>query len=443
MIKNLVSVRFLILSSVAVVLSFGRLFAALAVEPKDAVIYQVNFRAFSPGANIAGVQARLDDIQSLGANVLYLLPIYPIGMLKSINSPYCVRDYTAVNSDLGTLADLRAFVEEAHKRKMAVIFDWVADHTAWDNAWIENKSWYLQDAAGDIISPPNTGWNDVAALNFDNKEMREAMIEAMRYWVLQANIDGYRCDAADSVPFEFWKQAIASLNTIPGHKLLFFAEGARPDQFKAGFQLKYGLAFYGSIKDIFGGNASVLSIDTLNTTEYTDATPDDRVVRYISNHDVDQSDGTPVSLFDGKRGSLAAFVAAAYMKAAPMIYDGQEVGCPVKLQFMDNSTTIDWTLNPEMLEEYKKIIAFRTGSEAIKQGDLVSYSTADICAFTKSLNKDTVLVIVNLRNAAISYATPPALVGSAWKNAFEGGSVTLSDQVNLQPFQYLVLGAVK
>ena len=300
--------------------------------PEDIVIYQVNLHAFSADGNFAGVQRRLDAIKALGANILYLLPIYSVGDVKTVNSPYCVRDYKAVNSEFGTLEELRTLVEEAHKRKMAVLFDWVADHTAWDNPWIENKSWYKQDASGNIISPPDTGWQDVAALNFDNQEMRKAMIDAMKYWVYQANIDGYRCDAADFIPFDFWQQAIKSLRAIDTHKLLFLAEGKRKDHFTAGFDLEYGMSFYNNLVNrIYGTHQSAQSLDVLNTTEYRDAKGDDQVVRYISNHDVDQSDGPPYTTLNGKQGSLAAFVVAAYMKGVPMIYDGQEVGCPLKL----------------------------------------------------------------------------------------------------------------
>ncbi|HWK03203.1 MAG TPA: alpha-amylase family glycosyl hydrolase [Puia sp.] len=407
---------------------------------RDVAMYQVNLRAFSTQGNFAGVQARLDSIRALGINVLYLMPVYPVGVLKSVNSPYCVKDYMGVNTEFGSLSDLRTLVSEAHKRNMAVLFDWVADHSSWDNSWISNKTWYKQDGAGNIISPPNTGWNDVAALNFTNTDMRKAMIKAMKYWVYQANIDGYRCDAADFVPFDFWQQAIDSLRAITTHTLLLFAEGTRTDHFTAGFQLEYGMGFYyNMVNNVFAKQGSVLSIDSVNTVEYTNATSDDRVVRYISNHDVDNSDGTPLDLLGGKNGSLSAFVVAATMKGVPMIYNGQEVACPVKLNFFNNSTPIDWTINPDITAIYKKIMSFRNGSDAIKQGDPVSYSSMDVCVFTKSYNGTKVLVIVNLRNAALSYTTPSDLAGSSWKDVFDGSAFTATPAISLQPYEYRIL----
>ncbi len=418
---------------------YGAPYAAVPAV-KDVVIYQVNIRAFSATGNFAGVQARLDSIKALGTTVLYLMPVYPVGALKSVNSPYCVKDYESVNSEFGTLDNLRTLVTEAHKRNMAVLFDWVADHTSWDNAWISNKAWYQQDAAGNIISPPNTGWADVAAMNFNNADMRKAMIKAMQYWVYQANIDGYRCDAADFVPADFWKQAIDSLRKITSHQLLLFAEGTRADHFTAGFQLKYGMGFYYNlVNTVYKANGSVQTIDSINTVEYANATAGDEVVRYISNHDVDNSDGTPLDLLGGKNGSLAAFAVAALMKGVPMIYNGQEVACPVKLNFFNNSTVIDWTTGPGTTAEYKKIIGFRNGSEVVKQGDLLSYSNHDACVFTKTFNAKRILVMVNLRNTALSFAVPLALANTQWKDAFDGSGFNTGNQVVLQAYQYLVL----
>ena len=291
---------------------------------KDADIYQVNIRAFSAAGNLQGVISRLDSIKNLGINIVYLMPVYPVGIVKSINSPYAVKDYEAVGSEFGNLDDLRSLTDQAHQKGMAVMMDWVADHTSWDNAWITNTSWYVQDASGNIVSP--SGYSDVAQLNYNNDSMRTAMIEAMRYWVFTANIDGYRCDFADNVPFDFWKQAITSLRNISSHKLLFLAEGTRTDHFRAGFDFIYGFNFYGNLKDMYDNSKSATLINTVNTTEYTNSFDSSQVVRYVTNHDVNSSDGTPLDLFGGEQGSMGAFIIAAYMKGVPMIYDGQEVG---------------------------------------------------------------------------------------------------------------------
>jgi len=409
-------------------------------DAANAVIYQVNMRAFSSTHNFAGVQARLDSIKALGVNVIYLMPVYPVGQLNSVNSPYCVKDYGAVNAEFGTLDDLRALVAAAHDRGMAVLFDWIANHTSWDNAWISNRDWYKQDASGHIINPPNTGWLDVAQLDFSNQTMRKAMIKAMKYWVYAANIDGYRCDAADFVPADFWKQAIDSLRAIGTHKLLLFAEGVRPDHFTAGFEMKYGMGFYYWISNkIFHNNHTLQSTDSLNAAEYAAADAYNGVVRYISNHDIDNGEGTPQEVFGSLNASMSAFVVAVYTRSVPMIYNGQEVGCNVRLNYFNTSTTIDWTANADFKAEYKRVLAFRNTSEAVKKGTLTMYNDADISAFVRSYNGEEVLVVANIRGANKTYTVPANLVNTNWLNTVDQSAVNVGSTIPLQPYQYLIL----
>ena len=365
------------------------------------------------------------------------MPIYPVGVLKSVNSPYCVKDYKAVNTEFGTLADLRNLIDGAHTRGMSVILDWVANHTSWDNAWITTPSWYVQDASGTIQSP--SGWTDVAQLNFKNTEMRKEMIKDLKYWVFTANCDGFRCDYADGPPTDFWKQAIDTLRNIKTHKLLMLAESDNSSLFTTGFNYTFGFNFYGQFKTIFSANQPVTNIDNLNASEYTNAGTSNMVVRYLTNHDVNSSDGTALDLFGGKTGSMAAFVVAAYMKSVPMIYNGQEVGMSTRLTFPFTGSTINWNQNQPMVEEYKKIIAFRNSSLAIRRGTLTSYSNASVCAFTKTLGTENVLVICNLRNSAITFTLPTVVAYSTWKDAFTDVSVSVNSQLALSPYSYLVL----
>jgi glycosidase len=409
-------------------------------DRRDATIYQINMRVFNTQRNFQAVIARLDSIKALGINVIYLMPVFPVGAVNSVNSPYCVKDYKLVNTEFGNLTDLRNLVDGAHNRNMSVILDWVANHTSWDNAWIgSHKDWYLQNGAGTIISPPGTGWNDVAQLNFNNNDMRLEMIRSMKYWVYTANIDGYRCDYADGPPFDFWKQAVDTLRNITSHKLLLLAEGSRSNHYTAGFDYNFGFNFFSQLKTIYSNNQSVTGIDALNNSEYINASNGQQVVRYLSNHDVNGSDGTPLELFGGATGSLAAFIPVAYMKSVPMIYNGQEVGTPYRLPFPFTGTVINWTLNPAITAEYKKIIAFRNSSLAIRRGLLTSYSNADICSFTKEQGIEKVFVATNLRNNTINFTLPAAVANTTWNDAFTGNPVSLTTQISLQPYSYVVL----
>jgi glycosidase len=318
-----------------------------------------------------------------------------------------------------------------------IIIDWVGNHTAWDNPWIANKSWYEQDITGNIKSPK--GWPDVAQLNFKNNDMRLAMIKAMKGWVLKANVDGFRCDYADGPPVDFWKQAIDTLRNMSSHKLLFLAEGSRGGNFSAGFDYNFGFGYYENLIYIYEKGKSVKSIDTVNLKDYTNAHNGQGVVRYITNHDVNSSDGTPLDLFGGKKGSLAAFVVVAYMKGVPMIYNGQEVGTPYRMTFPFTGIKIDWTINPDVTAEYKKIIAFRNKSTAIRRGVLTSYSSDDVCVFTKELGSEKVLVIANLRKKPVTYTMPPELANSSWKDVFTKAKIRFINTIDIEPYAYMVL----
>ncbi|SMB92940.1 hypothetical protein SAMN00120144_3325 [Hymenobacter roseosalivarius DSM 11622] len=234
---------------------------------------------------------------------------------------------------------------------------------------------------------------------------------------------------------------MGSLRSISTHKLLLIAEGSdKTYYFQAGFQLRYGFDFLATMKDrIFAKRESVKLLDNLNEANYANAPAGARMLRYTSNHDINSSEGTPLELFNGQQGSTAAFVVAAYMKGTPMIYNGQEVGFPVRLPFMGTRRTIDWSLNPAVTKEYRSILRFRNSSDAVRNGALTSYSSDDVCAFTKTLDTQKVLVLVNLRNATTSYQVPAALVNSAWLNALNQQPLALNTQLTLQPYQYLIL----
>ncbi|MDB5271260.1 MAG: glycoside hydrolase family protein [Hymenobacter sp.] len=418
---------------------YGKPFGGVP-DGRDATIYQVNMRGFSKEGTFKAVVARLDSIKALGANVVYLMPIFPIGKLRAVDSPFAVQNYTAVNPEFGTLNDLRTLVDAAHARGLAVMLDWVGNHTSFDHAWVnQHPDWYVHDAAGNIVNPiPD--WKDIAQLNWAKPEVHTAMIQALRYWVFAANIDGYRFDYADGPSQEFFTEALANLRAIPKHKLLMLAEGDKKKYYlQGGFDLCYDFGFMNVMKgDIFAKGRSVKLIDSVNTANYRNAPANARMVRYISNHDINAWDGTPAQLFGNQRGAMAAFVVASYMKATPMIYNGQEVGYAERVPFMGARRPIVWTPNPALTKEYQCLIKFRNGSAAVRNGALASYSTDDVCAFTKTEGKEQVLVLANLRNAAVSYPVPASVGTTGWRNAFDGPPIRL-ENLTLQPYQYLIL----
>jgi len=404
---------------------------------EDIIMYEINLRAFSPGGDIQGIIDKLDSLKSLSINTLWLMPIYPTGEINSVNSPYSIKDYKALSPEYGTLEDLRKLTDEAHSRDMAIILDWVANHTSWDHSWISNKNWYSQDGSGNIIHPPGTNWLDVADLNFGSDNMRLEMIDAMRYWILEANIDGYRCDYADGVPYVFWAQAIDSLSNIPNRKLILLAEGARSDHFISGFDLIYGWNFYNTVKSVYNGQAAS-ALFAVHEDDYDNVPVGKHVLRFTTNHDESAWDQTPMVLFDGQAGAIAASVVTIFIGGAALIYTGQEVGQLNPVPFFSNSN-ISWTGNPEMLTAYRNILNFYNQTEVARIGANVYYPDNDIVCFRKTLNNEKLVVIVNIRSGQQNYSLPLELQSTQWNNVFTSDQMNLQTEIVLAGYEYMIL----
>ena len=448
---------------------YGSPFSAVPYR-MDANIYQLNIREYSATRDIAGARANLSRISDLGINVLYLMPIYPIGTTNSSGSPYCISDLTSVDPDLGTLSDLRALVEDAHNLGMAVIFDWVANQTSWDHPWItEHPDWYVRDGNGDILPPcpsPDYCFTDVAHLDLNNTGAANAMVEALRYWIFAANIDGYRFDWADKAPPAFWTNTINDLRGITSHDLLLLAEGSNEGStsgcttcgenepgyhYDQGFDYIFGTNFYWNVlKKIWNSGEPVTNLDGVTAGEYYGADNTQLVARFLSNHDDYNADGSPFSFLSGGRNAaMSAFVVATYHRGVPFIYNGLEVGNTNPLPYPWNSGSINWTQDMSVYTEMQAILTFRNNSMAIKRGQPVSYidpanTNPDVIAFTKESGSEKVAVLVNVRNGTRTFTIPSGMAGN-YNDAFTGSSVSLTTgaSVSLSAYEYLVLSTAE
>jgi glycosidase len=404
---------------------------------EDIVMYEVNLRAFSSNGNLQGVINGLDHIKSLGVNVIWLMPIHPIGAINSVNSPYSVQDYTKVNPEFGDLGDLQNLVEKAHEKGMAVILDWVANHTAWDNPWISHTDWYTQDGNGNIIHPPGTNWMDVADLNYDHDEMRLAMIGAMKFWIDTANIDGFRCDAADMVPYDFWKQAIDSLTNFSAKDLVLLAEGGRSDHFDAGFDMNFGWSYYSILKGVFEGSGSPPQILDFYESELSDIPNGKRKPLFTTNHDESAWDATPMVIFNGKEGALAASAITIFFPGVPLMYDGQEVGVINNIPFFSNDP-INWTLNPDMLESYRHMLNFYGSSKAARSGSFAGHDDDAVVSYSLEKDQEFIWVLVNTENAQVTFDLPVELSNKNWTDVLNGSSLTIDNSIDLAAYEYHV-----
>jgi len=410
--------------------------------PSDVVMYEVNLRAFSQAGNLAGVTARLDDVQALGANTLWLMPIHPIGQINmkgELGSPYSVRDYGAVSSEYGALSDLTTLIDAAHQRGMSVLMDWVANHTAWDHPWISaHPDWYTQDAQGQIIHPPGTNWTDVADLNYASQAMRSAMISEMQYWVTDVGIDGYRADVADGVPFDFWQQAISAVRGSTTRPLLMLAEGSRNDHYAAGFDLTFGWNYYNTVKSVFISGSPATALGAANASAFANVPAGKSILRFTTNHDESAWDATPVTLFGGLDASLAAYAVTVAYGGTPLVYDGQEIGWGPNIPFFSKAP-LDWTTGQATADWYSQLLGIRGDHPALRDGTVTDQSSADVAMLMRESGDDRVLVLVNTRGQTSQVQVPAAWQGG-WFDLFNGQAAALGTTRTLAPYEVLILG---
>ncbi len=422
---------------------YGTPFAGVP-DTRDINMYQVHIRPFSASGNLAGVTARLDNIKALGTNVIYLMPIFPHGTdSRSSASPYCIKDFKAVGSEYGSLADLRTLVDGAHSRGMAVILDIAINGTSWDHGWTVSHPEYYKRTGTTIQQLGN--FSDIAALDLNNAATRNAIKDAMRYWIFAANIDGYRCDYANNPPLDFWSEVNSNLRSISSHNLLMLAEGDRQENFQVGFDMNYGDRwFHSGLYDIANGGPVSQRLQDQSTYEYAKATGNQQIVRYTGNHDTYTNDDgvrRPFVVFKNHNGIVANFLVSAYMKGVPFLMSGQEIDYEPKTDWPWTNFKFNWSQNPTAAADFAKILNFRTASAAIRRGDLTTYANDDISIFTKTLGSEKVIVMSNLRNASKSYVIPAALAGTYVNPYNNNVSVTLTagSTRNFAAFEYLVL----
>lgn len=404
-------------------------------------MYQVNPRVFAPDHSLKAVEARLDSIKALGANVVWVMPIYPIGVEKTKNSPYCIRDYKAVAPEFGSVDDMRDLAKECHKKGMGLILDWVANHTAWDNPWVKkHPEWYTQ-VDGKIISPQGPGWDwdDVADLNYDNYYMRKAMIAAMKFWITEVGIDGFRCDVADGVPTDFWTDCITELRrTAAPRSIVMLAEGKNKDNLNVGgFDMDYGWDFKDAAVKVFKGEKPAYSLFAADSAEYAGLQPSKAKMRFTTNHD-QSTQATPPQEFNGINGSLAAYVATVLVHGRPLIYSSQEVAYPKPINFF-HYVKVNWMANPQVYREYQNIIRIYNEQPALRYGSIAPIKDKDIFAFSRDYSDDHVLVVVNTRAARHSIALPQEWQNSKPVNLLTGKQMSLGKSLNLKPYQYYIV----
>ncbi len=380
---------------------------------RRATIYEVNLRQFSKAGTLAAFAKHLPRLKGMGVDILWFMPLHPIGRRHrkgTLGSYYAVRDYKAVNPEFGQLKDFKAVVQQAHALGMKVLIDWVANHTAWDHAWVkEQPDWYKKDAKGQVhaytyrASPDAEPefWTDVVGLDFDSPLNRRtlwpAMTDAMAWWLLECDIDGFRCDVASLVPTAFWDQARAAFERIK--PVFMLAESDAPDLHARAFDMTYDWKLYDALKAIAQGQTGASALHAWWANECATYPRDAYRMRYTSNHDINSWHGDDVTHFGEAFQAMA--VLAATLPGMPLVYGGQEAVLDRKLAFFEKDP-IDWGDVP-MAGFYADLLDLKHRQAALVNGGagnhLTWFDAGDaVAAFVRGEGRDRVGVMVNLTN---------------------------------------------
>jgi glycosidase len=386
---------------------------------RQAVIYQVNVRQYSAAGTLQAVQADLPRLKKLGVDILWLMPLQPIGKLNrkgTLGSYYSISDYTAVNPEFGTLADAKAFVAAAHAQGFKVILDWVANHTAWDHPWAtQHKDWYKLNAKGEVYAvtfnegqPSEEHWDDVVALNYQSEGLRAAMIDAMAFWVRETGLDGFRCDVASLVPTDFWVRTRKALDALK--PMFMLAESDAVDLHTSGaFDMTYSWDLADQVfKKIGKGEAGAPLLRDWLAKQPAGYPASAYRMRFTANHDFNSWHGTDAELYGDAYQALA--VLTFTLPGMPLIYNGQESRLTKRLAFFEKDA-IAWKTY-ELANFYASLVALKHQHPALAAGQYgapvqLLRSPPDVFAFERRQGGDVVRVAVNLSKIEQSWQGHP------------------------------------
>jgi len=398
----------------------------------DDTIYELNVRQFSQEGTFKAVTKRVPELKELGVDIVWIMPVHPIGEVKrkgELGSYYAVKDYKAVNPEFGTMEDFKELVQTIHEHDMYVLLDWVANHTAWDHKWTRiHPEFYTTDIDGNFV-PPVEDWSDVIDLNFDNILLREKMMDAMKFWVEEADIDGYRCDVAGMVPMDFWQRVRTELDTVK--TVFMLAEDESPKMHDEAFDMTYGWEFHHLMNSIATGEKNISDILDYLEKDREQFPENAFRMNFITNHDENSWNGTVFERLG--EGSRAFAVLTFTMEGMPLIYSGQEAGMKKRLEFFQKDP-IDWTDEENFRSFYKTLTHLKENNPALYNGNRggliepITNSRPDaVFTFIRQKEENKVFVILNLsdNNQVVSFESE--LATGNYENIFSG------DSVNFQP----------
>jgi 1,4-alpha-glucan branching enzyme len=416
----------------------------------SAVLYEMNIRQLTPEGTLRAAEKKLEFLREMGIDAIWLMPIYPIGeegRKGSLGSYYSIRDYKAVNPEFGTMEDFDSFVAKAHSLGMKVILDWVANHTARDAKWLQTKpaDWYEREDDGTAKVPWD--WTDTAKLNYSNHDVWRGQIDAMRFWVEQHAIDGFRCDMAMLVPIEFWQQATEVLRAIKPD-IFMLAEAEQQNLFDHAFDMCYAWEIHHLMCDIARGERRVWDLRNKLYANRENYPASAMRMMFTSNHDENSWSGSEFHRFGAAREIMTA-LSFVWEGAMPLIYTGQEVGYDHSFAFFDRDHIPAEQYQPcKDTELYRKLIALKHSEAALQAGErggrmIEIENNAKDCmmTFVREVGDSRVVAIMNLSPYTIHADFNNGIYAGEYTNALTGEKVLLPLHLeqDIEPWGYTLL----
>lgn len=404
-------------------------------------IYEVNTRQYTPEGTFEAFSRHLPRLKEMGVQTLWFMPIHPISEKErkgKLGSYYAIRDYRGINPEHGTLQDWKNLVNQAHEMGFKVIIDWVPNHTGADHPWLTNHpDFYVRDSAtGEAVSPYD--WTDVKKLDFSNPQVTDSMIAAMKFWVNETGIDGFRLDHATGPGRAFWEKALPELNK--NKKLLMLAEAEDEWLYDAGFDMSYAWKFFHKTKEVAAGKAPAHALDTI-LHEQNQTFPANALFLYFtSNHDENSWNLADWITMPGESHAPFAVLSQTIDKSVPLIYSGQEEPHLDSLRFFFKDT-IEFR-HFKRAPFYKTLLSLRNRNEALAANasfkKLATSNDAAIYAFEREKNGQRVLVVLNLSNKPQNFTFNTQPTAARWMNVFENKIEPVGNSMSLAAWGYKV-----
>jgi alpha-amylase len=407
-------------------------------------IYEVNIRQYTEEGTLNAFATHLPRLKDMGVETLWFMPLQPIGKLNrkgALGSYYSISDYTSLNPEYGSLDDFKKIVEQAHQFGMKVIIDWVANHTAWDHVWTKiNPGFFSKDEHGNF-RPPYPDWADVIHLNYDNKELWQAMVGDMKFWVNNFNIDGFRCDMAHLVPLDFWFFARTELDREK--KLFWLAETEEPKYHQV-FDASYTWELLHAMEAFWRREKSIDGLDAV-LYKYDTAFPRNAIrMLFTTNHDENSHSGSEYERM-GEAAKAFAVLCCTW-NGIPLIYSGQELPNKNRLKFFEKDPIV-WNEDAALHDFYKTLLnlhrhhpALRSADDHVKTYRISTSENQQLFSYLRKSEEREVVVVLNLSANDLQFQITDDLVSGNFKNVFTDKTEDLDGNkfLNLNAWDFLV-----